>query len=174
MVKEISVYEITELQKQGDECQVIDVREYSEFDSERIANIRLMSLSNFEKYTAEIDRSRPVYIMCQSGNRATRAAQWLAANGFDDVYVIRGGMSAWSQADLPIIKGESKTWSLERQVRFAAGVLVLIGVILGFSVSPYLFLICGFVGAGLTFSGITDFCGMGMLLAKMPWNRHSA
>lgn len=173
MIKETTVNEIHSLINSGNECQVIDVREFSEFDRERIASASLMPLSNFEKHTAEIDRLKPVYIMCHSGNRATKAAQRLAAKGFDDLYVIRGGMSAWSQADLPIIKGESKVWSLERQVRFTAGLLVLVGVILGFAVSPYLFLISGFIGAGLTVSGITDFCGMGMLLARMPWNRRS-
>lgn len=174
MIKETTVNEIHSMISWGEECQVIDVREFSEFDRERIDNAAFMPLSEFERHSSEIDHSKPVYIMCHSGNRAKQAAQRLAAKGFDDVHVIRGGMSAWSQAQLPMIKGNSNVWSLERQVRFVAGLLVLTGVVLGFAVSPYLFLISGFVGAGLAVSGLTDFCGMGMLLARMPWNRRSA
>ncbi|QQS31679.1 MAG: rhodanese-like domain-containing protein [Acidobacteriota bacterium] len=171
MIKQATVHEINELLDSGGECQVIDVREFSEFNSERIADAQLMPLSNFEKHADEIDHSKPVYLMCRSGNRATQAAEKLAAKGFTDIHVVKGGMTAWVGADLPIIKGESKVWSLERQVRFAAGLFVLTGVVLGFAVSPYLFLLSGFVGAGLIFAAVTDTCGMAMVLARMPWNQ---
>ncbi len=171
MIKQATVHEINTMLDGGGECQVIDVREFSEFNSERIADAQFMPLSNFEKHAAEIDHSKPVYLMCRSGNRARQAAEKLAAKGFSDIHVIEGGMTAWSGAKLPVVKGESKVWSLERQVRFVAGLMVLTGVVLGFLVSPYLFLLSGFVGAGLTFAGATDWCGMGMLLARMPWNQ---
>lgn len=171
MIKQTSVHTITEILHNGGECQVIDVREYSEFNSERVANAQLMPLSNFEKHADEIDHSKPVYLMCRSGNRAKQAAEKLAAKGFTDIHVIEGGMGAWAKADLPVIKGGSKVWSLERQVRFTAGAIVLIGLILGASVSPYLYLIPTFIGGGLMFSALTDTCGMGMVLAKMPWNK---
>lgn len=174
MIKQATVHEINELLDSGGECQVIDVREFSEFNSERIADAQLMPLSNFEKHADEIDHSKPVYLMCRSGNRATQAAEKLAAKGFTDIHVVKGGMTAWAGADLPIIKGESKVWSLERQVRFAAGLFVLTGVVLGFAVSPYLFLLSGFVGAGLIFAAVTDTCGMAMVLARMPWNQKPA
>ena len=83
-------------------------------------------------------------------------------------------MTAWAGANLPVIKGESKVWSLERQVRFTAGLLVLAGVVVGFAVTPYLFLLSGFVGAGLVFAAVTDTCGMAMMLARMPWNKAPA
>ncbi len=171
MIKKTTVNEINALLDSGNECQVIDVREFSEFDSERIANAQLMPLSNFEKHVDEIDHSRPVYLMCRSGNRAKQAADKLSNKGFTDIHVIEGGMAAWSGANLPIIKGNSKIWSLERQVRFVAGLLVLSGVLLSVVVSPYAILISGFVGAGLAFSALTDTCGMGMILARMPWNK---
>jgi rhodanese-related sulfurtransferase len=171
MIKQTSVYEINELLETGGECQVIDVREYSEFNTERIADAQLMPLSNFEKHAAEIDHSKPVYLMCRSGNRARRAAEKLAAKGFTDIHVVEGGMTAWAGADLPVIRGGSNVWSLERQVRFTAGLLVLAGVALGFVLSPYLFILSGFVGAGLVFSAVTDTCGMAMVLARMPWNK---
>ena len=173
MIKQATVHEINELLG-GGECQVIDVREFSEFDSERIASALFMPLSNFEKHLDEIDHSKPVYLMCRSGNRAKQAAEKLINKGFTDIHVIEGGMAAWSGANLPVVKGASKVWSLERQVRFTAGLFVLAGVLLSVFVSPYLILMSGFVGAGLLFSAVTDTCGMGMFLARMPWNKAPA
>lgn len=174
MIKHVSVHAVNQMLDAGGECQVIDVREFSEFDNERIAEAQLMPLSNFERHADEIDHSRPVYLMCRSGNRAKQAAEKLMRRGFTDIHVVDGGMGAWANAGLPVIKGESKTWSLERQVRFAAGTIVLTGVALGFLFTPYLFLLSGFVGAGLVFSAATDTCGMGMVLARMPWNKGPA
>ena len=174
MIKRTTVNEIHELLNRDGECQVIDVREFPEYNSERIAGARLMPLSDFEKHADDIDHSKPVYLMCRSGNRATQAGAKLESKGFKDIHVIDGGMAEWSKADLPVIRGESRVWSLERQVRFAAGLLVLSGVILGATVSPYLLLLSAFVGAGLMFSAVTDTCGMGMVLARMPWNKAPA
>jgi len=174
MIKQTTVHEINELLADGGECQVIDVREFSEFNQERIRDAQLMPLSNFEKHADEIDHSKPVYLMCRSGNRAKQAAEKLVKRGFTDIHVVEGGMAAWSGADLPVIKGDSKVWSLERQVRFTAGLLVMTGVALGVFLTPYLFLLSAFVGAGLAFSALTDTCGMGMVLARMPWNKAPA
>ncbi len=174
MIKQATVHEINELLGTGGECQVIDVREFSEFNSERIADAQLMPLSNFEKHADEIDHSKPVYLMCRSGNRAKQAAEKLTAQGFTDIHVIKGGMAAWSEANLPVVTGESKIWSLERQVRFAAGSFVVAGILLGASVHIYLLVIAAFIGAGLMFSAATDTCAMGMMLAKMPWNKAPA
>ena len=171
MIKQATVAEINRLLDSSTECQVIDVREFSEFNSERIADAQFMPLSNFEKHSDEIDHSKPVYLMCRSGNRANQAAERLVSKGFTDVHVIKGGMQAWAAANLPVIQGESKVWSLERQVRFTAGLLVLTGVILGFAVTPYFFILSGLIGAGLTFAGATDWCGMAMVLARLPWNK---
>lgn len=171
MITQTSVHELNELLNTGEECQVIDVREFSEFNSERIADAQLMPLSNFEKYAGEIDHSKPVYLMCRSGNRAKQAAERLLNKGFTDIHVVQGGMGAWADANLPIVKGESKTWSLERQVRFTAGSIVLLGLILGVFVHPYILVVPAFIGGGLVFSALTDTCGMGIMLAKMPWNK---
>ncbi len=82
---------------------------------------------------------------------------------------VEGGTLAWDQAGYPVIRGR-KVMSLERQVRIAAGSLVLTGIGLSF-LHPWLLGISAFVGAGLVFAGITDTCGMGMILARMPWNQ---
>ena len=78
---------------------------------------------------------------------------------------------AWADAGLPVNRGTSKVISLERQVRIFAGVIVLTGVLLAQFVNPACIWLSGFIGAGLTFAGITDWCGMGMLIAKLPWNQ---
>ena len=174
MIKKVSVTEINEMLGTGNECQVIDVREFSEWDGERIADAQLMPLSNFEKHIDEIDRAKPVYLLCRSGNRAGRAAEKLSKQGFTNVHVVEGGLQAWTQAALPVIKGESKIWSLERQVRFTAGLLVLTGVLLSVFLHGDFIWLSGFVGGGLVFAAVTDTCGMALMLARMPWNRQKA
>ena len=174
MIKKTTVGEINKMLESGGECQVIDVREFSEFNSERVAEAQLMPLSNFEKHADEIDHTKPVYLLCRSGNRARSAAEKLSKRGFTDVHVIEGGMLAWQQANLPLLKGESRVWSLERQVRFTAGLLVLTGVLLGVFLWQPLVWLAALIGAGLVFSAATDTCGMALMLAKLPWNRKPA
>jgi rhodanese-related sulfurtransferase len=170
-MKKVSVNEVNSLLTSGQECQVIDVREFSEFDAKRIESAELRPLSNFEKHLDEIDRSKSVYLVCRSGNRARTAAERLLKNGFSDVRVVEGGMIAWERAGLPIVLGESRVWSMERQVRFTAGLVVVLGVALGFLINEYLVLVSGLIGAGLVFAAVTDTCGMAMVLARMPWNQ---
>ena len=90
--------------------------------------------------------------------------------GYSNVVNVDGGTQAWDQADLPVVRGK-KMISLERQVRIAAGLLVLTSSLLGAFVSVYWIGLAAFVGAGLIFAGITDTCGMGLMLARMPWNQ---
>ena len=114
---------------------------------------------------------KPVYLLCQAGKRASLAAAAFAAAGHDDGVVIEGGLAAWEAAGLPVLRGTGGVISLERQVRIGAGSLVLLGVLLGHFVCPGFYWLSGFVGAGLVFAGVTDFCGLALVLAKCPWNR---
>jgi len=109
-------------------------------------------------------------LICKSGTRASNAAEIFEGKNIKNVFVIAGGTDLWDKTGLPVEKGESVI-SLERQVRIVAGALVFVGTLLGVLVNHYLLLIPVFVGAGLVFAGITDTCGMGLLLAKMPWNK---
>ena len=152
-------------------CQVIDVREYSEYETERLPGAKLVPLSALEQNAQAIDRTQPIFVLCRSGQRATQAAARLSKLGFQNLTVVDGGMLAWSAAGLPVEKGTSKVWSLERQVRFTAGFIVLVGVLLATFVHPYFMALSGFIGAGLVFASVTDTCAMGMMLAKMPWNQ---
>ena len=87
------------------------------------------------------------------------------------MHVVEGGTQAWVAAGLPVVKGSKSAISIERQVRIGAGILVLTGVILGSLIHPAFFGLSAFIGAGLVFAGVTNWCGMGLLLAKAPWNR---
>lgn len=152
----------------------VDVREPGEIAAERVPGVRAMPLSRFDEHGSGLDRARPVYVVCRSGTRARQAALRLAAAGHEDVRVVAGGILAWSAAGLPVERGASAVWAMERQVRLAAGALVLLGVAMGVFVHPALLALAGFVGAGLAFSAVTDSCGMAMVLARMPWNRRGA
>jgi hypothetical protein len=86
---------------------------------------------------------------------------------------VSGGFEAWKKEKLPFERDEHAPWSIERQVRFTAGLLVLIGVLLSVFVHPYFIVLSGLIGFGLAFTATIDWCGMGMLIAKMPWNRRA-
>lgn len=153
------------------DCQVVDVREFAEYDAEHIAGARLVPLSTFEQQAATIDRQQPVYVVCRSGTRAAQAAEHLQQIGHPDVRILDGGLQAWSAAGYAVQRGVRRVWSLERQVRGVAGGLVLLGALLAWLVHPGFIALAGFVGAGLLFAALTDTCGMAMLLARMPWNQ---
>ena len=111
-----------------------------------------------------------VLLLCAAGGRARTAAKRLQGAGLRTV-VVAGGTNACVSAGLPIRKLKGAVISIERQVRIGAGLMVAAGVALGTWVHPGFYGLSGFVGCGLVFAGVTDFCGMGLVLARMPWNR---
>jgi rhodanese-related sulfurtransferase len=154
---------------------LIDVRTPVEFAEVHVPQARNIPLDeiNPREFAASgrVRKDQPVYFLCRSGQRATKAAEKFAKEGFTQPILVEGGTLAWIEANLPVTRGKSNVISLERQVRIAAGSLVLTGVLLGWFVHRGFFGLSAFVGAGLVFAGITDFCGMGLLLAKSPWNK---
>ena len=151
---------------------LIDVRMATEYREIHAEGATLSPLDALDPKALAQTLPRPIYLICRSGQRATKAAEQFVAAGISEVLVVDGGTEAWEKAGLPVVRGK-KAVSLERQVRIAAGTLVLTGVGLGWGVHPYFFGLSAFIGAGLVFAGVTDWCGMGMLLSKMPWNRSS-
>jgi rhodanese-related sulfurtransferase len=154
---------------------VIDVRtpvEFAEVHVPQAVDVPLDKLNPQSLLAAgKVQKDQPVYLLCRSGPRAAKAADKFEKEGFAKAIVVEGGTLAWIEAKLPVIRGTAKVISLERQVRIAAGAIVLTGVLLARFVHPGFIWLSGFVGAGLVFAGIADFCGMGLLLAKMPWNQ---
>lgn len=152
----------------GQPCRLVDVRTPAEHRAQHVTGVHLLPLDQLDPAKLPTGDG-PVYLLCQSGGRATRAAEQLRAAGVN-CCVVDGGTKAWAAAGLPVTLGKGAI-SLERQVRIAAGLLVLTGAALAWFVHPAYVAISAFVGAGLTFAGITDWCGMGLMLARMPWNR---
>lgn len=174
----IATLSVVELQKRllsGETSAVVDVRTPVEFDEVHAVAAVNVPLDRVSAETLAaagcVECGQPVYLLCRSGQRATKAAEKLVECGYAQPVVVTGGTLAWIEAGLPVTRGESKVISLERQVRIAAGALVVTGALLAWFVHPNFVWLSGFVGAGLVFAGVTDFCGMGLLIAKMPWNR---
>jgi len=161
---------------EGKKIDLIDVRtpvEYREVHVEIARNVPLDQLDAASLMQARNGTaSEPLYLICRSGSRGHQACEKFLKAGFSNVLNIEGGTLACVEAGLPVVRGK-KAVSLERQVRIAAGSLVVLGAILGWFIHPALIGLSAFVGAGLLFAGITDTCGMGMILARMPWNQCS-
>lgn len=171
--KTISPRQLHEIMESDRRVELIDVRtpvEFREVHASAARNVPLDRLSAAAFAGEPFGAAEPLYLICQAGGRGAQACEKLAKAGYSNVVNVEGGTQAWVQAGLPVVRGP-KAMSLERQVRIAAGSLVLIGALLGYFVHPYWIALSGLVGAGLVFAGITDSCGMGMLLARMPWNR---
>lgn len=152
---------------------LLDVRTAAEFREVHAQGAILLPLDVLSPQKVEEVRGPnpgPIYLLCASGIRAVKAAEQLERAGLNDLRVVEGGTTAWIAAQLPVVRGR-KSISIERQVRIGAGLLVLAGTSLGWFVHPGFFILAAFVGAGLVFAGITDICGMAILLAKAPWNR---
>ncbi len=170
-IREISPSELKAALERG-EVKLIDVREPSEHAGERIAGASLMPLGAFDPHKArEMAAGKTLVLHCKSSGRSGKAAKALLAAGADEACHLCGGIDAWKQAGLPIERDANAPISMFRQVQIVAGSLVLIGSVLGYFVSPWFIALSAFVGAGLMFAGISNTCGMAMLLSKMPWNR---
>ena len=150
--------------------QCVDVRSATEYAAGHVPGAINIPLDQLEARLDDVHANSPIVLICQSGTRA-RLAAGLLEQCRQDVTVLEGGTSAWAKAGLPLVVHVRTRWSLERQVRLAAGLLVILGTALGVTLHPFWLGLSGFVGLGLTFAGLTDLCPMGVLLGKMPWNR---
>lgn len=163
---------ITQLRNNSSPAQLVDVRSGSEFASGHIPGAVNIPMDEIEARIDDLDRDLPIVLTCQTGKRARMTAGLLGPCR-RQITVLEGGTKAWIEAGLPVVASVKTRWSLERQVRLGAGLLVLAGVILAITVDARWVLLCGFIGLGLTFAGVTDICGMAFLLEKLPWNRRS-
>jgi len=164
--------------KKNEALTIIDVRTPAEVNNEYLEGCHNLPLQELDEDTfnnllnqANVQTPTAVYLLCGTGMRAKKAAEKLSAINATKILVIEGGMGALKAVGEKTQQGVGKTISLERQVRISAGALVVIGIILGSVINPALYGLSAFVGAGLVFAGVTDTCGMAMLLARMPWNR---
>jgi rhodanese-related sulfurtransferase len=173
-VSTITPQQLAELCRGNGKLDLIDVRTPVEFRELHVEFARNVPLDRLDPVALLQSRRRsadePLYVICRSGSRGLQACAKFLAVGFTNVVNIEGGTLACVEAGLPVVRGK-KAISLERQVRITAGLLVLLGAVLGGLVHPAFIGLSAFIGAGLVFAGVTDTCGMGMLLARMPWNQ---
>jgi rhodanese-related sulfurtransferase len=164
--------EVAELAREQTNVRLLDVRTPGEYETVHISGAYNVPLDTLGEHAREIraNVADPIVLVCQSGQRARKAEEALKAAGLDNLHVLDGGVNGWVAAGLPVVRGGKKL-SLERQVRIVAGALAAVGGVLGAFVNPLFGLLAAFVGSGLVFAGLTDTCGMAMVLAKLSYNR---
>ena len=84
---------------------IVDVREPSEFASERIEGSILVPLSQFADRHTELPKDRPLLMQCHSGSRSSSATMFLLQRGWTDVRNLDGGIAAWMRDGLPVRTG---------------------------------------------------------------------
>lgn len=164
---------------------ILDVRTKMEHDEKRLIQkhvlVTLDELNPTDFMMSHVlQKDFGVYILCRSGKRAMQAAEKFIAEGYTNIHVIDGGIMACEEcgqkidgyANIDSTQIE-KPMSLERQVRIAAGSLIVVGAFLSLIISPVFGLIPLFVGVGLVYAGFTERCGMALMLANAPWNKKS-
>lgn len=167
----------TELRRRlgaGHPVRLLDVRTPGEFAAGHIDGAVNIPLDQLGPVADRLNDPSlgDLVVICQGGARAASACELLVQAGHRGPILLAGGMNAWNSAGGPSNQARG-TWSLERQVRFVAGLIVLVAVLVSIAWTPARFL-AGMVGAGLVFASVTNTCAMGMLLAKLPYNRGSS
>ncbi len=156
---------------------IIDVREADEFKKEKVPGSLHLPLSQLELIAPGIMtplKNCSITIMCRSGGRATMAYERLKALRLIDpakTEVYQGGILEWKKQGRPTEGKASHVLPIMRQVQLGAGLLTLVGSLLTLFVNPNWIYLPIFIGTGLTVAGSTGFCGMAIMLQKMPWNR---
>ncbi|MFW6091092.1 MAG: rhodanese-like domain-containing protein [Actinomycetota bacterium] len=167
----VGVAQARQLIESSPDTLVVDVRTPGEFETAHIEGAINLPLDQVDAHLRRIvaDAGGRMVLICQSGQRAQQAQEKLASAGLSDVTVLDGGMNAWLEAGAPANRGRQR-WSLERQVRLVAGLIVLLSIVASIW-APEVRYVAGFIGAGLTFAAFTNTCAMGMLLSRLPYNR---
>jgi rhodanese-related sulfurtransferase len=163
--------ELSVLLESGTPPRVLDVRTPGEFDTVHIGgayNVPLdLVCEHRDEITEHLDPG--VVLVCRSGQRAAQAQDTLRDAGLPNLRILIGGISAWEGEGFTVIQGAER-WDLERQVRFVAGVLVLVSILASVAV-PQLKWLAAIGGAGLAAAALSNTCAMGMLLSRLPYNR---
>jgi rhodanese-related sulfurtransferase len=166
----ISPAALSGLQNNGN-VHLIDVRTPAEYGAVHAKGAVNIPLDKLEPGALAYCNGDAVYLICKSGVRARKAIDKLAESGFANTYEVEGGTDGWVSAKLPVQKGR-KALGLEQQVRIIVGGMALTGAGLVLAGQPLGLVLVGMMGMGLVYAGITDTCGMAMMLAKAPWNQN--
>jgi len=157
------------------EAVVVDVREPAEHAAENISGATLLPLGGITKNALPEAGGKKLVIHCRSGKRSMNACEKLLAEDPNlEIYNLEGGISAWTQTGHAVQSSGKFFLPLDRQVQLAIGLMLILGSLLGALFSPAWFLLTGAIGAGLTVAGLTGFCGLAMVMARMPWNQSAS
>lgn len=159
---------------QEKKATLLDVRTAIEFEEKHIAGSQHLPLDQLPNQLAQLKKGEPLILICAAGKRAEKACQILAEQDYPDLHVMTGGIASWESAGLPLNRTERKVLPLMRQVQLTIGLGVLTFSLLAYFVNPAFAFGSAFFGAGLTLAGSTGWCGLALLLAKMPWNKTDA
>lgn len=173
-MKQISVQafkEIINAESNNTTVDFINVCTPAEYKEKHIAGVRNVPLDEIATHTNEFANKKTVYVHCRSGNRGQKAIETLTALGVTaELINVEGGLLAWDEAGFAT-NSLTKRMPIMRQTLLAAGSLVILGYVLSIAIAPEFIFLSVFVGAGLTFAGLTGWCGMTHVLAHMPWNK---
>ena len=158
----------------GGAAYLVDIREPDEFARRHVKGALSHPLSRFDPARLPVFPPRDTIFTCKSGMRTAANGERLSSAIPGTAYGLEGGIDSWVAAGLSVEEDRRAPLEIMRQVQIAAGFLVLLGVGMGLLIHPAFFGLAAFVGAGLSFAGLTGFCGMAKLLALMPWNRSRA
>ncbi len=163
--------QVRELLETSPRTRLIDVRTPGEFASAHIPGSYNVPLDVLREHRTGLtaEHGDPIVLVCASGARADQARTLLETAGLDRLRVLSGGITGWEAGGGEVNRGKG-AWAMERQVRLAAGLLVLTGV-LGSTVYEPLKWLAGFVGGGLAFAALTNTCAMSRMLGLLPHNR---
>ena len=170
----VTPYELYDLLAEDGGAELLDVRTPGEYAVAHVPGARLLPLDDLHAPTFLEQRSapeKPVFVICQTNRRARQAIKKFQGAGFDRCVLVEGGTQAWMEAGLPVNRATSPAVPLMRQVHVAAGLISGVGAALALTVNPRFAFVPLFTGCGLLVAGLTGFCGLALLLAKMPWNR---
>jgi rhodanese-related sulfurtransferase len=152
---------------------LIDVREPTEHAAEKISHAILLPLGTLNQQNIPNCNGKKLVIHCRSGKRGMSACEKLISENPNlEIYNLEGGIIAWSEAGYPVIKSGKFFLPLDQQVQLTIGLILIISSGLGTIFSPAWFLLTVIIGAGLTIAGLTGFCGLALIMAKMPWNQN--
>lgn len=166
----VSAVELRARLAEGNDIRLVDVRTTAEFEAGHIATSYHVPLDALREHRDEFRHlDAHVVLVCQSGSRAAQAAERLAGAGLVNLQILDGGIARWVTAGGDVNCGRRR-WTLERQVRLAAGAVVLASVLTSVAL-PVASLVAGVVGGGLVVAALTDTCALGSLLARLPYNR---
>lgn len=173
-VKNIDARTLGAWMTEGD-VALIDVRPAERFAEERIAAAVSIPLASLGVGSLPDLVGKRLVFQCQVGVASERAGRKVLEQGFDgNVHHLVGGITAWKREGLPVHGPGAGRMSLQRQVQVVSGGLVLLGVVLGATVSPWLYALAAFVGAGNIYSGLSGTCAMASLLGRLPYNRRAS